>query len=282
MSMHRVCLLVALACAASCSDSSPTPEPQIMSAGVVLSADSTAAASAVLAAQRIYFAHQSVGSNVVAGLERIVREEPALGLRTVLTRDPELLTGAPAFVHFLAGRNGDPASKNADFIGMLDRRPSRDGAIAMLKYCYIDASSPMSAAEIFAAYQGTIATVRERHPDVRIVHVTMPLTTVETGAKAAVKRAIGRIEDNRAEAVKRHRFNQLMREAYATKEPLFDIAELEARRPDGSRSFFIADGDTIPTLARELTWDGGHLNDIGQRLAAETLVQVLSRVAARR
>ena len=253
-----------------------------MTAGAVLTADSATAAPAVLAALRIYFAHQSVGSNVVAGLERIGRDTPGLGLRTVLTRDPELLTGAPAFVHFLAGRNGDPASKNADFIRMLDRRPKRDSAIAMLKYCYIDASSSMSAAEIFAAYQGTIATVRQRHPDVRIVHATMPLTTVETGAKAAVKRAFGRIEDNRAEAVKRHRFNQLMRGAYATKEPLFDIAALEARRPDGSPSFFIADGEAIPTLARELTWDGGHLNDVGQRLAAEALVEVLARVAAGR
>lgn len=278
--MRRVLLFFALPVLAGCGENAPTTELQIMSAGSVITADSTDALLSALAGQRIYFAHQSVGSNVVAGLERLGREQPDAEFRTVLTRDPELLTQAPAFVHFLAGRNGDPESKNADFIRMLDQRPTRDRGIAMLKYCYIDAASPMSAEEIFASYQRTIATVRERNPDIRIVHVTMPLTTVETGARATVKRALGRIEDNRAVAVKRHRFNELMRQAYSSREPLFDIAALEAVRPDGSRSFFVADGDTIPAMARELTWDGGHLNEVGQRRAAEALVQLLARVAA--
>ena len=241
-----------------------------------------AAALRTVTAQRVYFAHQSVGTNVVAGLERMAGEQPELGVRTVLTRDPELLTAAPAFVHFLAGRNGDPESKNADFVKLLDSRPSRDSALAMLKYCYIDAESDLSAEQIFENYQRTIATIRSRHPDVRIVHSTMPLTTVQVGTRATIKRMIGRIEDNRAVAAKRHRYNELVRAAYASREPLFDIADLESRRADGSRSFFVANGDTIPTLARELTWDGGHLNDRGQRLAAERLLTVLSNAAGRR
>ena len=242
----------------------------------------SAVASRVVANTRIYFAHQSVGTNVVAGLERIAREQPASGVRTVLTRDPSLLTAAPAFVHFLAGKNGDPDSKNADFIRLLDSRPAPDRAIAMLKYCYIDAETAQTAEQIFASYQRTIATIRERHPDVRIVHSTMPLTTVQVGARATIKRMIGRIEDNRAVAAKRHRYNELLRAAYLTREPVFDIADLESRRSDGTRSFFVANGDTIPTLAREWTWDGGHLNDRGQRLAAERLLTVLSQAAGGR
>jgi lysophospholipase L1-like esterase len=106
----------------------------------------------------------------------------------------------------------------------------------------------------------------------------MPLTTVESASKARVKRLLGRTTVRDVNA-KRNRYNTLLRQAYAGREPLFDIAALESTHADGRRSFVAEKADTGYTLAEELTTDGGHLNERGQRVAAEGLLAVLARVA---
>ena len=235
---------------------------------------SPAEAMSALSTRRIYFAHQSVGGNIVEGIERLRAAHPTPGFRLVETRDPATVEG-PAFVHFLAGRNTEPAAKNADFLAMLDARPARDSGIAFLKYCYLDMGAASDPAALFTEYKATLAAARAKHPDLTFVHVTMPLTTVESPARALVKRLMGRTT-TRDLALKRQRYNALLLREYAGREPVFDVAALESTRPGGARAAFLAGGDTVFTLAPDYTDDGGHLNAVGQQVAAERLLALLA------
>lgn len=234
----------------------------------------TAEAMQRLAGRRIYFAHQSVGGNIVTGIERLLASSPVQGFRLVESRDPASVEG-PAFVHFLAGHNTDPASKNADFLAALDARPARDSGVAFLKYCYVDMRGDSDPAAIFAGYKATVAAARAKHPDLTIVHVTMPLATVEGSATALVKRVLGRTT-TRDVARKRQQYNALLLREYAGREPVFDLAALESTRPGGERASFRHGGDTIFTLAPDYTDDGGHLNALGQQRMADRLLSFLA------
>jgi hypothetical protein len=225
-----------------------------------------------LSSRRVYFAHQSVGGNLVAGIEDLIAAGKAPGLAIVQTREPRVVTGG-AFVHFVAGRNQDPASKNADFIKILDARPDRDGGIALLKYCYVDMTEQTDVAALFQAYRDMVATIRQRHPDLTVAHVTMPLTADEGGARALAKRLLGRPAVRGLNA-KRNQFNALLRQAYQG-EVLFDLAQLESTRSDGSRESTMVGSDTVYALAPSYTYDGGHLNEYARRtFAAKLLAQL--------
>ena len=245
-------------------------------ADAVDSRPATNAADAMqsLAGRRIYFAHQSVGGNILEGIERLRVAHATPGFRVVEARDPSTVDG-PALVHFLAGRNADPASKNADFLAMLDARPAPDSGVALLKYCYLDMRADGDPATVFSEYKATVAAARARHPDLTIVHVTMPLTTVEGSGKALLKRLTGRMT-SRDLARKRQQYNVLLRREYGGREPIFDIAALESTRPDGARVAFRQGGETIYTLAPDYTDDGGHLNATGQQLVAGRLLAFLA------
>lgn len=224
----------------------------------------------------VYFGHQSVGDDIAGGIDRL-NAELSLGLRLVETHAPAAVAH-PAFVHFHVGRNQDPASKNAAMLGMLEARPRADRPLVLLKYCYIDIGHDTDVEAVFNAYRATIRTIRSRHPDVTIVHTTMPVTTVESAMKAEAKQLLGR-HSARQDAVARHRYNALVRAAFAESEPLFDIARIESTRADGSRAQFAWKGEQIESLAPEYTRDGGHLNARGQVLVAKGLLNVLARVA---
>jgi len=227
-----------------------------------------------VARRPVYFGHQSVGEDITAGLAAL-NDEFDLGLRIVQTRVPAAVAH-PAFVHFHAGRNQDPASKNADLLKILAARPRPDHALVLLKYCYVDVDHSTNVAAMFAAYMATVETIRARHPDVTLIHATVPLTTVETPTKARVKRLLGR-HTAREDAIARQRYNALMRVAFAGREPLFDIARLEAAQADGKRSSYTFGEQEIEVLAEENTRDGGHLNQKGQRLVARELLNVLAK-----
>ena len=229
-----------------------------------------------IAARAVYFGHQSVGDDIADGIDRL-NAEFSLGLRLVETRAPAAVAH-PAFVHFHAGGNQDPASKNAAMLRILRARPRADRAIVLLKYCYVDIARDTDVAAVFDAYRATVRAIRSRYPDVTIVHTTVPVTTVESAFKAEVKRLIGR-RSVRQDAVARHRYNELVRAEFAEREPLFDIARIEATRVDGSRVQFAWKAGQIDSLAPEYTRDGGHLNARGQALVAKELLSVLARVA---
>lgn len=232
---------------------------------------------AALASRRIFFGHQSVGGNVVAGVRELLGEDTTLRLSVVHTDKPWTVEG-PAFIESEIGINGDPASKSRAFSAAVARGLDRPGAIALHKYCYIDVSTDTDPDALFADYRRTMRELKQRHPLIRFVHVTMPLTAnVEPPAKLFVKRLLGRPTEL-ALNQKRNRYNQLLRTEYSGREPVFDLATLESTHADGSRAFVTFGGERVYVLASEHTTDGGHLTRAAQRLIGERLLEFLAAV----
>lgn len=252
------------------ADASSAPTGAVSaSSSVVVSAEAWNAVQH----RRVYFAHQSVGYNVLDGVRELAKAQPGVAVNIVESRAPASVNG-PAIVHFAVGKNTDPASKNRDFLAFLDSRSVPDSAIVVMKYCYVDMTPLTDVPKLFADYQETVAEARRRHPDLTFVHATMPLTTVEPAYKAFAKRIMGR-EVRRDLDVKRNAYNDLVRRAYAGKEPIFDLAGAESTLPDGTRAAFVMGKDTIFTLAERYSEDGGHLNSLGKRHVATAMLNAI-------
>ena len=79
--------------------------------------------------------------------------------------------------------------------------------------------------------------------------------------------------------IKRNQFNELLRKEYDGKAPIFDLARTESTLPDGKRSSFSKDGKNYYFMVPDYTHDGGHLNELGRKRAAEQLLVVLTAVS---
>ncbi|HMI47830.1 MAG TPA: hypothetical protein VK481_04090 [Gemmatimonadaceae bacterium] len=229
----------------------------------------------IVARRTIYFGHQAIGRSVVAGVEGVAHEH-ALPLRVIHTREPATVTG-PAFVHFLAGRSRDFASKNAAVLRLLESPTRARRPVLMLKYCYGDVKSAGDSATMFEAYRDTVDTIQFEHPDVTVIHATIPLVTVEGALESGTRQFFGR-PTRRDGAIARHRYNELVRFEFSDTEPIFDLAKVEATQPDGTLAGFTAGGRLVETLATENTDDGTDLNARCQRAAAQALLDLLSDV----
>jgi hypothetical protein len=229
-----------------------------------------------LSAMRIAFGHQSVGYDMLAGVDDIAKQVPAVRLTVV---ESNTVPAAPGIVHFRAGKNELPMTKVDDFVRFVDASGPSEPDIAMLKFCYIDANPNTNMRDVFTHYRDSLAGLRARHPQTTFVHLTMPLRTIQTGWKVSLKNLIGRPIGGHSEGAMRQEYNALLRTEYAGKEPVFDLAQIESTRADGSRVSFTKDGVTGYGLASEYTYDGGHLNEVGRRLVAERFLVLLADVA---
>ena len=226
-----------------------------------------------LNAMKIFFGHQSVGENIIEGIHDIMDQDHRLKLNFVSSAEPQSVSG-PAFVDSLIGKNGNPRSKDKAFADILARGMGSQGGVALYKYCYVDIDPDTDVQQLFDHYRTEIADLTVKYPALTIVPVTVPLTTDDAGLRTWVKTMIGR-PTSRDVNLRRDQFNALLRKNYAGK-PLFDLAQIESTRPDGSRSYVVMQGQTIYTLAPELTTDGGHLNQAGRKAAARQLLEVLA------
>ena len=77
------------------------------------------------------------------------------------------------------------------------------------------------------------------------------------------------------ENIKRAQYNKMIKNYYKDK-PIFDIAEVESKYPDGRRESFELHGQTFYALVPQYTYDGGHLNEMGRKVVAKELINVLS------
>ena len=231
-----------------------------------------------LNAHSILFGHQSVGDNILDGIERLVASDPRFTLK-VESLDAAQATPGPGLIETRIGKNRHPETKNAAFEAVLEQRIGRQVGIAMMKYCYIDFNSKTDVRKVFRSYRKLMTDLKAKYPSLVLVHVTVPLTTEQLGTtlkertRTVLRRMLGRNEN-----VKRNAFNALLRRTYGDKEPIFDLAELESTRADGSRSYFRHGATRIYTLAPEWTTDGGHLNQAARRTAAERLLLLLANL----
>ena len=226
----------------------------------------------IVAQERVYFGHQSVGKNVLDGLREL---SAAQGVAVQVTEVPQASSlKGPGVGHLFVPENGDPLLKLANFEKALGEGSAVD--IALVKFCYVDIKADTDMRALFAAYQKTIAELRARNPRTTFVHVTLPLTTVQSGPKAWAKRLMGRAPYGTIENVKRDEYNTLLRRAYAGREPIFDLARVESIDPSGRQATVEWDGKVAPAMVAAYTDDGGHLNHAGKLRAAEEFVRVLA------
>lgn len=228
-----------------------------------------------LSKKRIYFGHQSVGFNIIDGIKDVMKENPQIKLNIVETSDPSEFN-IPLFAHSRVGKNTDPKSKIDAFANFVEKGIGDNANIAFFKFCYVDVNAKTDVEKVFADYQNTISRLKERYPGTEFIYITVPFTARQTGIKAWIKKLIGRPIGGYDDNIKRNEFNDLLRNEFKGKEPVFDLAMIESTFPDGARSSFTKEGRTYYSLVPDYTHDGGHLNELGRKIAAEQLLILLA------
>lgn len=230
-----------------------------------------------LARKKIYFGHQSVGFNIVDGIKDVMKEHPEIKLKIVESADAsDLKVGT--FEHSRVGKNVDPQSKVEEFTQFMEQGIGKKADYSALKFCFVDVRADTNVKGVLEDYERSMAKVEKEFPKMTIVHFTVPLTRSKTTWKTIVKKIIGRKTWEYDDNIKRNEYNEMLRQKYEGKEPLFDLAKIESTYPDGSRSTFTKDGKTYYSLVPEYTNDGGHLNELGRKIVAEQLLIFLANL----
>lgn len=225
---------------------------------------------------RIFFAHQSVGRNVMQGLEDLQNDLGTAPVTVLEIGDTVPDLPGAFLLHSRVGENTKPASKCDDFkrqVGTLAGRID----YALLKFCYIDIDENSDVDAIFGYYRRTLDDLKARYPDITFVHVTSPLRHTASGFGVWIREIMGKPNRSKLANIKRNEFNERLRSTYAG-DPIFDIAASESTYPDGRRESFVKDGKTYYSLIGAYTHDGGHLNETGRRYVAADMLHALAGV----
>jgi hypothetical protein len=243
----------------------------------------TSASASDMAIQdsRIFFAHQSVGGNIMDGVADLQKAGSIAPLH-VVDMSAAATTSGGFISHALLGKNGDPAGKTDAFVAALEGGLGKNLDVTFQKYCFADIDASTDVDKLFRYYVDGMDRIRRDFPNVTLVHVTTPLVRVQSGPRAVVKRLMGRTPDHYEDNAARERFNELMRKEYAGKEPVFDLAALEASRPGGQPEKFDLNGRQFLELLPEYTDDGAHLNESARKRVAAEMLRFLHGVLAAR
>ncbi len=257
-------LLSGAAILAACGDSTmPTPPTD---ATPILQAVAPSQWEA-LAQRRIFFAHMSVGGNMVDGITALLQEHPSLPVRLIRSSEPDTIAGGAIFHNFV-GENGDPSGKTADFARIVESGTVNRIEIGVQKYCFADFPLGTEPESVFADYERGVEALRRARPDLQIVHVTAPVTAERFSLKDIARRLLGR-QTARAQLDKVRRYNALLLARYGGVDPIFDLAGAETGVP------------ATPATSQSLnpayaTADGAHLNEVGQRVVGAQFLVFLA------
>jgi hypothetical protein len=221
---------------------------------------------------KIAFGHQSVGADVISGIETLAHENNV----AFPVAETRAAFATPGLHHFKIGRNGEPQSKLADFDATMSGDIAGTADVALMKLCFIDFGPDTHPQQLAQDYIAEVDALAARFPQTTFVPVTAPLTTVQTGPKALLKELLGKEPAGYERNAQRKEFNETLRKHYANRNILFDIASLES---GFGKVTVERDGQRIEALDPALTSDGGHLNDRGKHLIGGALVHHLANVA---
>ncbi len=231
----------------------------------------------LVAGKRIFFGHQSVGMDIMQGVNELQHATKGSRLNLVPLENGSFPAGS-YFIDALVGRNSDPNSKCDAFSEVVEKLNVDSLDIALLKFCYVDIKDRTDVDEMFRYYVGTIESLKRKCPRVRFVHVTVPLTERTSLWRRLAKRILGRSDVWEISSIRRTAFNSRLVE-YFNGEPIFDLARIESTYPDGSRNSFESNGNQTFSLVSDYTRDGGHLNELGRTIAARELLRTLAETA---
>jgi hypothetical protein len=236
----------------------------------------TAAQLNFLASQRVLFGHQSVGSNILSGVSALaVQSRVDFPVHEIRAGDVFKQNGLG---HVYVAENNQPLRKIESFEQALSQ-PGSIPKVAALKFCYVDVHAGTDVRQLFDAYQRMATRLEAKHPHLKLVHITVPLTTVQTGWKASVKRVLGKAPYGVLENMRREEYNQLLRQTYGQTGTVFDLARVEATLPDGRMLTADWKGQQVPVLVPSYSDDGEHLAGEGQLHVARHFVAALAHAA---
>lgn len=210
-----------------------------------------AAGLEALAGVNVFFAHRSVGADIVE-----------MGMPAVY-QDFALAPPGDSFSDHWLDQTEDPSSKLADFDHRI--RGEDVGAtvdVAFMKLGYVDIFADTDVQGLFDSYTSMMDALEADYPEVVFVHATVSVTAWVAENNAAIER-----------------FNALMRDRYRASGRLFDLAATVSTCTDGvSTRDETAHGEVYDSICPEYTRDGGHLNELGAKIAAEEMLRVLISV----
>jgi hypothetical protein len=224
---------------------------------------------------RVYFGHQSVGRNILDGLEDLQRGLGQSVVRVVELGSPGATEAGGILLHSRVGQNQQPATKCDDFRRILDQELRGSVDVALFKFCYVDFNDTSDVAAIFDAYSRTMDDLKRRYPKIVFVHVTAPLRTVDRGPGVWIRERLGRRNRGKHANVRRGEFNRLLKGRYSA-DLVFDLAASMSTRPDGHRESFRMNGTAWYSLVPAYTDDGGHLNAVGRKHVATEFVRAIA------
>lgn len=229
-----------------------------------------------LSHKRIYFGHKSVGQNIIAGLEEVMREYPAIKLDIQETANPAAFA-RPLFAHSMLGTNKFPEGKIDGFREIMESGVGQAADIAFFKLCFVDIDHTSDLQDIFNSYVKTLEKLRTLFPSVKFITFTVPLVSQPVGWMPRLKKLLGRMLWYEADHIQRSLYNGMLREKF--KSSLFDLAAIESRISDTQKATITEAGKRYDILHRGYTDDGGHLNPLGRRIVAIELLCYLAETS---
>lgn len=139
-------------------------------------------------AARVFFAHQSVGMNILDGVRAVYQSQH---LPTPHFVDVAAAGSDDNLLHTRIGTNGDPFGKIREFDTVVRTGLSAQVDVAILKLCYADVRVGTDVQGVLIAYIDTLAALQRDYPATAFVAVTVPLT-VKRSPRGAVKGWLGR------------------------------------------------------------------------------------------
>lgn len=234
-----------------------------------------AANLAVVRRGRVFFLHQSVGANILAGIAQLDSQNPEAGRLRMTCLAEAVASKGPALIDASGGRNGEPKSK-VDFFAATIRGEARlKPDLAFMKFCYVDFDPRTDVDDLFAYYRSALDALKRERPEIRFAHVTVPLVVRPAALKWRVFRLIGKEVWEDTANVKRAEFNRRLQESFGA-DPIYDLARAEAMAPDGGLTTFEQDGRSFMSLYPGYSEDGGHLNAAGQQAAGGAAIRFLA------
>jgi hypothetical protein len=223
----------------------------------------------VVGQQKWFFAHASVGGNMMNGMSNLHATNPTrykLGQAsvgydsgTMRANNPPSPTVVGTIYECQRGNPGWQA-KITIFQNSVNTSGWRSSAtpIVMDKLCYVDQDAGS------AQYVAAMAGLEASWPTTIFVYMTMPLTTGEDYSN-----------------VQRNVYNTAVRQFCQTNgRLLYDIADMEAFDPAGVQQTFLYGGQTYQKMYAGYSSDGGHLNSTGCERVALGWYAVAAALAA--
>jgi hypothetical protein len=227
-----------------------------------------------VAEQKVYFGHQSVGYNIIDGVQ-LWEDESGIELSKAFSRD---FSSVPetSFVHFKVGTNGDPRAKIDDFVTLVDQIPEQENAIAFFKFCYADFHESTDVDDLFVYFSEKMLYLKDKHTNIHFLVSTVPAMAVQKGWRASAKKVLGRAPYGYLQNIKLFEFNRKILAEFDGILPVFDLAGIEVTRPDGAMETYRHKGSDYPCMPDYYASDYGHLNDFGARTVSYNLLAFLA------